>query len=76
MHRIIVVIVLQFSLGSLQGCYDTENSQQRLAVLSLLFSTFVASAVIEILLIVSGLQGMCNLPFARHGSFFAYHEIV
>ena len=61
LHRIVLVITLQFSLGSFQGCYATENSRQHLAVLCLLFSSFVATALIEVALIVSGLQGMCNI---------------
>jgi len=74
-HRITVVIVLQFSLGSLQGCYDTKNSQQHLAVLCLLFSSFVATAIIEVLLIVSGQQGTCESYLLLVMRFFAYHEI-
>ncbi|CAL5221085.1 g3212 [Coccomyxa viridis] len=54
---IVLVIILQFSLGSLQGCYATEDSRQHLGVLCLLFSSFVATALIELALIVTGLQG-------------------
>ena len=59
-RRIVLVIIFQFSLGSFQGCYATESSRQHLAVLCLLFSSFVATATMEVALIVSGLQGICS----------------
>ncbi len=75
MHRIVLVIILQFSLGSLQGCYATEDSRQHLGVLCLLFSSFVATALIELALIVTGLQGM-GIKYICQGSLVGWHKVA